>query len=346
MTRRDIEATVERVATSQHGVVTRVQLLDAGVSPDVVAGLVRSGRLRPVHRGVYTAGPILGERATEMAAALACGPAGIVSHRSAIVTWELVRGAVRPAEVDITLVAGIRRRPGIRIHRVATLCAEEVTTFESIPVTIPARTLLDAAVTLGQRDLERALAEALARRLTTMEEIRQLLGRHAGRKGARRLASIAGEGRPAFIRSEAEERLLALIRRSRLGSPETNVRIAGHEVDFLWRRERLVVEVDGFAYHSSRTSFEGDRRRDAALLAAGLRVLRLTWRQITRETESVLVRLAQALVMAPSADGRARQPGTTDLEIGGAPLASTNSHVGGQPGEPRFSAQRRDRRCT
>jgi very-short-patch-repair endonuclease len=295
MTRQETEAAIAELAAHQHGVVARVQLLDIGMSPDVVAGLVRSGRLRRVHRGVYTAGPMVPDLATEMAASLACGPGATVSHLSGISIWELVGVSRAASQVDITLTSGIRRRPGIRIHRVRTLRAEEVTTFEAIPVTTAARTLLDSATVLGFRDLERALSEALACRLTSMDEIRSLLTVHAGRKGARRLASVAEEGAPAHTRSEAEERFLALVRRYRLDPPETDVWVAGYRVDFLWRRQKLVVEIDGFAFHSSRESFEADRRRDAALMAAGLRVLRFTWRQLTQESETTLVRLVQAL---------------------------------------------------
>src|SRR5690606_40329843 len=109
-------------------------------------------------------------------------------------------------------------------------------------------------------------------------------------------ALLEREGGPAFARSEAEERFLALVRKARLPGPELNVRIAGEEVDFLWRRERLVVEVDGFEFHSSRDSFENDRRRDADLFGLGLRVVRVTWRHITKEPEATLVRVTRALV--------------------------------------------------
>jgi very-short-patch-repair endonuclease len=74
-----------------------------------------------------------------------------------------------------------------------------------------------------------------------------------------------------------------------------NVRIGGHEVDFLWRKERLVVEVDGFGFHSSRAAFEHDRLRDAELQASGFRVMRVTWRQLTRTREATLARIASAL---------------------------------------------------
>jgi very-short-patch-repair endonuclease len=114
------------------------------------------------------------------------------------------------------------------------------------------------------------------------------------RPGAARLRAVLGSS-PAHTRSKAEERFLALVGRGQLARPEVNVKVCGYEVDFFWRKERLVTEVDGFAYHSSSNHFETDRRRDADLSAAGIRVLRITWRQLVREPEAILVRLALAL---------------------------------------------------
>ena len=111
-------------------------------------------------------------------------------------------------------------------------------------------------------------------------------------------ALLVGDASPAFTRSEAEARFLALIRKAQLSEPETNVRVGGYEVDFLWRRERVVVEVDGFAFHSSRRTFENDRRRDRELTARGFNVLRVTWRQVASESEALLVRLTQTLARA------------------------------------------------
>jgi very-short-patch-repair endonuclease len=103
------------------------------------------------------------------------------------------------------------------------------------------------------------------------------------------------DARPAITRSEAEERLLVLIRASELPHPEVNVRVGYHEVDFLWRSQRLVVEVDGFRFHSSRAAFERDRLRDAELAAMGFRVVRVTWRQLVNRPEAVVTRIATAL---------------------------------------------------
>lgn len=116
------------------------------------------------------------------------------------------------------------------------------------------------------------------------------------RTGAARLRALVegGEG-PAITRSEAEERFLALVRAAELPPPEVNVRVNDHEVDFLWRDEGLVVEIDGFRFHSSREAFERDRRRDARLQAAGVRVMRVTWRQAVDDAYATLARLVQAL---------------------------------------------------
>jgi very-short-patch-repair endonuclease len=118
----------------------------------------------------------------------------------------------------------------------------------------------------------------------------------ARRSGNRVLRSLLEEGTtPALTLSEAEDRLLDMVRKVGLPEPAANAPIGSVHVDFFWPRERLVVEVDGFAFHSSRRKFESDRRRDAMLTARGLRVMRVTWRQIIDEPETVLVRIAQAL---------------------------------------------------
>ena len=92
--------------------------------------------------------------------------------------------------------------------------------------------------------------------------------------------------------------MLELIDMGGLPTPETNILVGESEVDFLWRSERVIAEVGGFAYHSSRREFENDRLRDCRLAAMGFRVVRVTWRQLTEEAHAVLVRLAQTLILA------------------------------------------------
>lgn len=288
---------IRGLASRQHGVVARHQLAAAGVPVHVIDYRVRSGELSCLHRGVYRAGPVAAPYERHMAAVLACGGAGMLSHRSAAELLRLPLDSAARA-VEVSVLRGYRAPSDeLRIHRVAR--KPEMTRVEGIPVTTVARTLLDVAGCCTEREAEQAVAYALRQRLVSGATLRRLLERHPTRRGARLLrALIESAGGPVLTRSQAEELLLALVRRGGLPVPEVNVRIGGLEVDFLWRAARLVVEVDGYAYHSSVRAFEKDRMRDAALLGLGYRVLRVTWRQLTGQPEAVLVRLAQLLVLA------------------------------------------------
>jgi very-short-patch-repair endonuclease len=184
----------------------------------------------------------------------------------------------------------LRGRPGIRVHR-TTIHPADATVKEGLPVTSPARTLLDLAAT---DDPTRALNEAHVLRLVTDLSLNEQFSRYPRHRGTQALRQ-AIQPEPKLTRSEAERRALELIRRARLPQPETNVRLKGHEVDLLWREQRLVVEVDGYAFHSVRRSFEHDRRRDADLITSGYTVMRVTWRQIEREPEATAATLATAL---------------------------------------------------
>ena len=158
--------------------------------------------------------------------------------------------------------------------------------------------MLDLAPTVGSIPLERALARALRGGTVKRDELAAILDRYPHRRGAPALKGLLAAGDPALTRSEAEEQFLYLADRGGLGRPSVNWMVEGLEgieVDFAWKEHSLVVEIDGFAFHSGRTAFEHDRSRDARLLAAGFRVIRLTWRQITEEPEATLVRVAQAL---------------------------------------------------
>lgn len=186
---------------------------------------------------------------------------------------------------------------GVRIHRVRDLRADEVTVLDGIPITTPARTLLDVAETETAREVEQMYARALRMRLVTPASMRQMVARHPTHRGAplwRRL--LAEHGEPGFTRSEAEEKLLEITGSAKLPRPELNAQVLGHEVDFVWRDARLVAEVDGYAFHASARSFGADRRRDAELTAAGYRVLRFTWADLSEHRLVTVVRLAQALV--------------------------------------------------
>ena len=286
------DALVAVIAARQHAVVSSAQLAAAGITSKGIGHRVRHGRLNRWHRGVYLVGPIEAARTAEMAALLACGiERYALSHGSAAALWGL---RPRPSAVEVTVTKQLRPRAGLRIHRTAHLDPAHVTTRHGLRLTTPARTLLDLAGHLPPHELERAVNEAQVQRLVTAHELHLLAGRSRALDAALTLE-------PALTRSEAESQLLALIRAARLPRPRANARVGRHEVDFLWPEQRLIVEVDGFAYHSSRAAFERDRARDAELQAAGYRVIRITWRQLTTEPEAVIARLAAALVFAASA---------------------------------------------
>jgi very-short-patch-repair endonuclease len=295
--RRATELLLRELGTAQQGVVAREQLLERGMSVHAIDRLVRVGRIVVRHRGVYQIGPLPLPRAGEHAAILAGGGEARISHATAARLHGMVEATPHANEVEVTMPRRRRRRlEGVRVHRVQDLRDDEITQLHGVPITTPARTLLDLAGSVPSRQVEQAYATALRKQLVTPDTMREMLNRHPAHRGAavwRRI--LAQHGGPAFTRSEAEEKLLALTRSARLPRPELNGRILGHEVDFLWRNARVVAEVDGYAFHASRRSFVMDRRRDAELAAAGYRVLRFTWADLDDDRLATVVRLAQAL---------------------------------------------------
>lgn len=285
----------------QRGVVTRPQLIELGFTAGAIRHRLTSGRFRRVHRGVYQVGPIIPRHARELAAVLACGPTALLGDRSAAGLWDLVPPPDDPSvPVDVVRIGGSSRdRPGIRIRRVSRLDPADRAECGGIPVTSPARTLLDLAAVVGSRDLERAVARAERERLVDRDELEDRVARHGGRRGAPALRAVLERaGGPALTRSEAEVRFLRLVRKARLPAPKTNARVGGYELDFLWRELGIAVEVDGYEFHSSRPRFESDRRRAAELASRGIQVIPLTWKQIVEEGTATVVQVAQALLQA------------------------------------------------
>ena len=279
---------VVAVAGRQHGCVSLAQLVDAGLTRRAVARRVERGWLLRRHRGVYLIGPLEAPLSRLMAATLALGPGAVVSHEAAAEAWRLLPGG---DPVDVTLARdGPRSRPGIRVHRVAHLPAEDAARHRNLPLTSPARTLLDLATILTPGDLARAVERAEVSNLTTHAELTRYLTSRRSSRGAARLERALHPTQ--LTRSEAERRFLDLIRDARLPTPAANTRVAGHEVDFLWPAKRLIVEIDGYAFHSSRAAFERDRVRDADLQARGYRVVRVTWRRLVEEPIAVVAAIA------------------------------------------------------
>lgn len=287
---RRIDEAIAALASRQHGVVARRQLIALGLGRRAIAHRLECGRLHLIHRGVYAVGhPVLSVRGRWMAAVLAAGPGAVLSHRSAAALWA-VRWTER-ADIEVTAPRQVEPRPGLHPHR-AVLSADEVTVVDGIPTTTPARTLLDLAAVVSRQALERALDEAEMLRLPGPHE---LLDRYPGRRGAATLRTVLLTSRsPTPTRTELEDRFLTFLDDWGFDRPDVNSIIEGLEVDAVWREARLIVELDGFATHGTRRGFERDRERDRRLTAAGWRVIRLTWRQL--EHGEALARELRALL--------------------------------------------------
>lgn len=294
------ERTIAELASRPRGVVTASQLRAAGFDRQAIKRRLRAGRLHRLHRGVYLVGHrVAPAGAAELAAVLACGAGSVVSHDTAARLWRLPAFLDGNGPIHVTVPGrDARSRPGVVVHRVRALSRRDVRRVDGIPATCPARTLLDLASVLPLHELELTLADARALGLVSDRDLSDVLTRAGTRRGAgvlRRLLEL--ERSDGLSRSEAERRLFALVRAAGLPLPKKNARVGRLQVDFLWLREKLIVEVDGYAYHSSMRAFERDRERDAQLAARGHTVIRVTWRQLRDGPEAVVARIAAALVV-------------------------------------------------
>jgi very-short-patch-repair endonuclease len=230
-----------------------------------------------------------------VAALLYAGDDCVLSHEAAAWVWGLVPR--HGPTVQLTMVRRhVRNTAEVRVHRARSLHSRDVRLRDGLPVTAPARTLIDRAGQLDDGETAAELAEARVLRLVSDRELASALDRHQTRAGVARLRRVLeDEGGRTVTRSEGERRMRALLAAAQLPVPEVNARLHGFEVDFLWRAQRLVVEFDGRQFHAHPAAFERDRRRDQVLLAAGYRVLRVTWRQLEDEPVALAVRIGQAL---------------------------------------------------
>lgn len=275
------ERELAELAAGQHGVVARRQLRAAGLSARSIERRIEASRLHVLHRGVYALGVHrIGLRGRWMAAVLACGDDAVLSHRSAAALWGLTRSGSGPIDVS----AGVsRRKRGIVVHQ-GRIDAADRTAVDSVPVTSVARTLFDLAEVVDQRGLERAWEEADRLHLLKLKEVERVLARGRGRHALKPIRALMESAlEPARTRSPLEDRFAVFCREQGLPVPAFNSLVLDREVDALWPRERLIVEMDGFAFHSHRAAFERDRARDAALQVAGYRVLHLTWLRLEKE---------------------------------------------------------------
>ena len=228
------------------------------------------------------------------AAVLACGPGAVLSHGSAASLWGIYDRWWAPFEV---IVETARRRPGIRAHR-AALTGSDIRRHLGIRVTSPARTILDIAPRLTDKALTRAVNDQRIARRLKLDHLAELIARLPRHRGASRVRPLI-ETPTGPTRSEFEDAFVAFAERFGLPRPEMNARVAGYEVDALFREQRVIVELDGYEFHGTRQSFEKDRERDATTLAAGFRTIRITWERLTQAADKEAERIKAILAARP-----------------------------------------------
>ena len=255
-------------AEKQHGVVAVWQMrTDLRMETGQIRAVCR--RLARVHHGVYAVED-LGVRGWYRAATLALGPEAVISHRSALMLLELRPYMPIPIDVSVPGRGGRERRDGIAVHRPRVRM--EVGEIHGIPVTSPSQSLKDAGLEpyAYYRAIEACekLGYQLTLPLNDVLELRQ-----------------AVRGR---TRSDAEARALVLMHENHITLPLVNHRLNGVEADFHWPRERIVLEVDGWAFHKEREQFEEDRRRGLVHTAAGWQVIRISALQVQQQPKLLL----------------------------------------------------------
>jgi hypothetical protein len=256
---RTVEKRIAVLATRAHGVVCRSELLEVGITRSEIYQRLRSGALIAVFRGVYRVGhtaPSL--EARYLAAVRACGEGAVLSGRAAAQLLGLLKGPVCDPEVTIR---GERRVAGVATRRSRRLHPRETTLWRGVPVTSPARTLVDLAAVLDAEELARACHEAGVRHHTTPRQVEAVLARRPNTRGAAELRRVL-RGDVKVTLSKLESAFLALLRNERLPLPETNRPAGGRRVDCRWPKLKLTVELDSYRYHSSRHAWEQDRRRE------------------------------------------------------------------------------------
>lgn len=291
--KRARERGLARLATRQHGVISRHQLLALGFGDEAIKVRLDSMRLHALHREVFAVGhTCIGEAGRRWAAVLAYGEEALLSHRSAAALWGLARQ--RSVLIDVTATTGrqgIRRREGIYIHR-GRLHPEDHATHRGLPVTTVARTLFDLAEFVSLKRLESAWEEADRLNLLQLAAIEQICDRGYGRRALKPIRRLLAEARaPQITRSPLEDVFAAFCREHHLPMPSFNTTALGFEVDALWPAQRLAAELDSWEFHRHRAAFERDRARDTALQAANYRTIRITHRRLTSDPTTLASQL-------------------------------------------------------
>jgi predicted transcriptional regulator of viral defense system len=291
MSKQMAKVRVRRLASQQVGRIAWRQLREIGVADSLISCWVKQGYLHPKLPGVYAVGHDAPSVEADLAAALLyAGPGAMLSHGTAAWWYGLIEHP--PARIHVSTPRKCRSRRGITVHQ-RRKC--ERTWHEGLPVTTLPQTLLDYAATASLNQVRVALANAEYQKVLNVPEVEALLGK--GRPGSARLRTALRRHQPrlAYTRSRTERTFLDLCESAGIPLPEVNVRLAGWTVDFYWRQQGVVVEVDGHDNHHTRAQRDRDRRKDLALRNAGRVVNRYSREQVETAGQAVLADVAATL---------------------------------------------------
>ena len=232
-----------------------------------------------------------------MAAALYFRGDALICAHAAGVLWGVLDTTQQPDgrdPIDVLVVGrSARGVSGVRVHRIASLARQDIRRRKGIPVTSPARTILDLAATMDELELEAVLSVGLSKRVVRLAQLKDVIERNPRVRGITQLRGLLN--RPQTLhdtRSTYERKLLRLLTQAELPLPITNIKLAGKLVDAYWPDLKLVIEFDIWKYHRERDSFESDRLTDQHLTAAGHHVMRITARQVDHAPYALVARLA------------------------------------------------------
>jgi very-short-patch-repair endonuclease len=273
------------------GVITIGQARSLGMGYDAVETRVRSGHWRRCGRGVYFVDdrPFT-DAAGVRAAVWGCGTRAAASGLAAAWWLELTKFSPDVVEVTVPRNSHGRSRSGCRVRR-RDLKPADVVERNGLQVTALPLTVVEAAVRRGGGP---KLMDTALQRHTELRNLWEAHVRNKGRWGspaARLLLQAADEG----TRSAAERLFAQLLRNAGITGWKANQSVVGYEVDFRFGDAKLVVEVDGFAFHSDPDAFRRDRRKQNAIALAGYQVLRFTWLDLTEYPDRTIAEINTAI---------------------------------------------------
>lgn len=295
---RTPDASCAAIAATQHGVISQSQAKGWGMTANSIHHRVRTGEwIRVLPRVYRLRGAPETWHQNLMAAALWAGESAVVSGRSAAALHEF--DGFQPGPVEVSSTKKLKSPdPSLVVHRIKKFGSADLATHLGIPVTSPARTIVDVAGVVDTETLRYALDSCVRRRLFTLTRLRWQIRQSGGQRGITTLRQMIDGA--TIPHSLFERKFLRLIDSSSLEMPECQFRIYDGrqflgQVDFCYPAARLIIETDGRKWHVDDDAFQKSRDRRNAQTSRGWRILHVTWSDLTHRPQKLVEDLRRAL---------------------------------------------------